>query len=194
MILKQKPPATFSTEPLKHTPHGQESHRNELSEQVGLLDKMRLKRTTSKRAADSLQHIEQRRVTALQNVECTAISLAEAQLRQSLVASSLTTIGSLTTQVNGQTAAVVGALTSGLGAEMISHIKNRAANNRIVKDLAQAGALSADEAQEIQEVLYAVSREDMVAGEARARRGKAAVEALAAHAIDGLERTKDFLQ
>jgi polyhydroxyalkanoate synthesis regulator phasin len=194
MSLKPKSTTSTLSEGLKNSPLGNDTQRNELMEKVRWLDKIRLSNATSKIAAGSLRNIEQRRVTALQNVECTALSLAEAQLRQTQVASCLTTIGSLTTQVNSQTAAVVGSLTSGLGAEMISHIKNRDSNNRVVNHLVQAGALSADEGQEITDVLYTVSREDMMAGEARARKSKAAVEALAAHAIDGLERTKDFLQ
>ena len=193
-LLKPKTETIVSAEVLKRDPLTQDSQRGELTSQVGVLDKMRLNRSTSKLATASLQNIEQRRITALQNIEVTAISLAETQLRQSLVASSLTTIGTLTTQVNSQTAAVRGALTSGLGAEILSHVKNRDANNRVVNHFVTTGTITSDEGEEIKAVLYDVSRDDIKAGIARTDKSKAAVEALAAHAIDGLERTKDFLQ
>ena len=79
-------------------------------------------------------------------------------------------------------------------AETLSHLKNRHANCQVVDAYQRAGDVSAEEAEGIKNLLHNVASDDIERAMRRMVKSKDAVEALAAHAVDGIERTKDRLQ
>jgi hypothetical protein len=168
--------------------------RGPLESKVGLFDGFGLNRRDSKRAVAALDVLNDAKTSAITNVGLTAIALGEAQMRQTLVVNAMATVGSLTMQVNNQTAAVVGGLSSGMTAETLSHLKNRHANGQIVDEYHRAGGVSTEEAEQIKGLLHTVAHDDINRAVRRMNKSKDAVEALAAHAVDGIERTKDRLQ
>lgn len=168
--------------------------RAPLEHKVGMFDGFALRRRDSKRAVAALDVLNGAKTNATTNVGLTAIALGEAQMRQSLVVSAMATVGSLTMQVNHQTAAVVGGLTSGMTAEMLSHLKNRHTNFQVFDAYQRNGGLAADEAEQFKVLLHNVANDDINRAVNRMNKSKDAVEALAAHAVDGIERTKDRLK
>lgn len=184
----------FTKNPLTAAEAPVDVDHRQLEQRVGLFDGMRLSHRDSKRAVASLDTLNDAKTRAMTNVGLTAIALGETKMRQTLVVTAMNTIGALTMQVNNQTSAVIGGLTAGMTAETLSHLKNRHANCQVVDAYQRTGGVSAEEADSIKNLLHNVANDDIERAMRRMVKSKDAVEALAAHAVDGIERTKDRLQ
>jgi hypothetical protein len=171
-----------------------EADQRQLNQRVGFWDGIGLNRRDSKRAVEGVDALNAARTQAVVNVGLTNIALTETKLRQGLVVGSMTAIGSLTMQVNSQTAAVMNGLSSGAAAEVISHMRNRHLNSQLVDAQLMAGGISREEADRIKALLADIAQDDVNRSVNRMTQSKNAVEALAEHATKGIEHTKDRLQ
>jgi hypothetical protein len=164
---------------------------SELREKTGLVSRFKADRAANKARGEALKIVEIEKVHAKANIALTAIKLAEASIRASLVGNAMPQIGALTTRVNAATAAVNQALTNGAAAEVYTHIRNRASNIDLANELYADGKIDKEEA----EVLISFAKADAIADIESSRRqeaeAKEAVSALHSHALKGIAESKD---
>jgi hypothetical protein len=134
------------------------------------------------------------KANARANIALTSLHTAEAKIRSAIVGAAMPQIGALSARLNAATAAVDQALSSGAAAEAYTHLSSRAANVAFASELAGAGKITAEERDLLCQFALEDANQDILRTRERMNKAKAAVDALHACALEGIERAKSKLR
>jgi hypothetical protein len=188
-------PVTRSTgsrlEPV--TPPSLATHANvaAIERHTSVLGRWRADSVANRQASYSLAEIKTLCIQTNERIACTALKIAEAQIKTALVSGSIMQIGALTMDLNNKTAAVEQQLTTGGHGEFISHLENRAASVASIMELERSGRISTQEATVLTSFAEADAVEDINRSRERTLKAKQAVEMLHAFALEGIARAKE---
>ena len=164
-----------------------------LEKKAGALGRMQANWELRGQAKGALVQIHQDRIDALREVQQTAIALAKASIKASMVAEAMPALGTLTNQLNMATGSVDQALTTSANVETVTHLNNRKQNLDLIESLKQQGSITGEEAQMLANQIDADCYKDMARTSDRKDMAKDTVAAVHAFGVTHIERAKDLL-
>lgn len=154
------------------------ANQNALAEKLGVLDTWGVRREASKEAKRALVNLERSQIKAEENIGIEAIGIAERQIRTTMVAQGMSSLGAASIHLNSAINAVDKALTVSCKADLVSHILARDAGRYCIDELMGKGSITAAEAEAVREMSDADAARDIQKSRERMGLAKNAVDQL----------------
>lgn len=167
------------------------SHASSLVGKANGVTRTFVRLAESRHAGTALRELQRQEIEATLRVSSTAIAVAETQIRNTLIATAMPSVGAITTTLTVATQQVESALTNTAQAGALAIVANRSATREAIADCFGEGQLSAEERDALVAQADADHAGDLARMRARVEASREAIQQLFRHATQHLAASLD---